>query len=209
MSRTQTKYTHQSLLDFHQWCFFIHKLTKVFKCLFYHSWLLKRFSDRWLQFHGLDVHFHSRTVQLSGRFTDTPGFHLKLKKTKRKGIWWSAIMWNWNQLGSVLQTISSSIEFYCISLRRKLQTSVEESCLLPGGKTPLKASTECWTTPVNISKTEIIRNTWTFMFWTVFLCFASLLPSLQLHASALLRYKLMHIYLYSFLSVISLCPISY
>ena len=105
-------------------------------------------------------------------------------------------MWNWNQLGSVLQTISSSIEFYCISLRRKLQTSVEESCLLPGGKTPLKASTECWTTPVNISKIEIIRNTWTFIFLTVFLCFTSLLPSLQLHASALLRYKRMHIYLY-------------
>ena len=115
------------------------------------------------------------------------------------------------ELKSIRICAANNLKFdrvYCISLRRKLQTSVEESCLLPGGKTPLKASTECWTTPVNIRKTEIIRNTWTFMFLTVFLCFASLLPSLQLHASALLRYKRMHIYLYSFLSVISLCPIS-
>ena len=86
MSRTQTKYTHQSLLDFHQWCSLFINLSRFLSVYFIIADYLKVFSDRWLQFHGLDVHFHSRTVQLSGRFTDTPGFHLKLKKTRRKGI---------------------------------------------------------------------------------------------------------------------------
>ena len=67
MSRTQTKYTHQSLLDFHQWCSLFINLSRFLSVYFIIADYLKVFSDRWLQFHGLE----NKSLFKTNRFRDT------------------------------------------------------------------------------------------------------------------------------------------